>query len=260
MGVRELFELKDKVALVTGGSRGLGLQIAQGLGEMGARIAISARKPAELEEAKSLLAKQGIDALTVVNDLTKAEQVPALVEAVVAHYGGLHILVNNAGITRDGLIHDMAPDAWLDVMRVNFGGAFHCTHAVADHFMAQGDGAIVNVSSAMAERGWIGQSNYCASKGALNAFTRAAAIELARFGVRVNAVLGGFTPTDMIGGILERDGGRGILRQIPMRRFADPEQIATVVAFLAGPDASYVTGEVVLADGGMASQLGVGRP
>jgi 3-oxoacyl-[acyl-carrier protein] reductase len=252
---------QDRVALVTGASRGIGRAVAVTLAERGAAVAVNyLSREQEALDVVEQIEKAGGTAVAIGADVSDPAAARELVEETKRRLGGLHILVNNAGITRDGLIHDMAPDAWLDVMRVNFGGAFHCTHAVADHFMAQGDGAIVNVSSAMAERGWIGQSNYCASKGALNAFTRAAAIELARFGVRVNAVLGGFTPTDMIGGILERDGGRGILRQIPMRRFADAEQIATVVAFLAGPDASYVTGEVVLADGGMASQLGVGRP
>ena len=116
MTVRELFELKGRVALVTGGSRGLGLQIAQGLGEMGARVAISARKAAELEDAKSQLAKQGIDALTVVNDLTKPDQVPALVQAVLGHYGRIDILVNNAGTSWGAPAEKYPLDAWNKVM------------------------------------------------------------------------------------------------------------------------------------------------
>jgi 3-oxoacyl-[acyl-carrier protein] reductase len=152
----------------------------------------------------------------------------------------------------------MQPDDWLDVMRVNFGGTFNCTKAAMGHLMAQRDGAIVNVSSVMGERGWTGESNYAASKGAINAFTRCCAMELARFGVRVNAVLPGFAPTELVEGLLERDGGNGVKRQIPMRAFARVEDVARVAAFLAGPDAAYVTGSLMTVDGGAAAVLGVG--
>ncbi len=168
--------------------------------------------------------------------------------------------MNNAGIARDGLIYNLGPQYWWDVMRVNFGGVFNCTRAAMDHFMAQRDGCIINVSSVMGERGWIGESNYAASKGAINAFTRCCALELARFRVRVNAVLPGFTPTELVGGLLAKDGGRGIKRQIPWRDFANTEQVARVVAFLAGPDAGYLTGELVRVDGGASAALGLGRP
>src|ERR1700722_9601404 len=132
MGLRDLFELGGKVALVTGGSRGLGLQIAKALGEMGAKIAISARKAAELEEAKSQLAKQGIDALTVVNDLTKPEQVPALVEAVVAHHGAINVLVNNAGTSWGAAAEQYPAEAWNKVMSLNATAVFLLSQAVAN--------------------------------------------------------------------------------------------------------------------------------
>jgi 3-oxoacyl-[acyl-carrier protein] reductase len=154
----------------------------------------------------------------------------------------------------------MQPDEWLDVMRVNFGGVFNCTKASMAHLMSQRDGVIVNVSSVMGERGWTGESNYAASKAAINAFTRCSAVELARFGVRVNAVLPGFAPTQLVEGLLDRDGGRGVRRQIPMRAFARLEEVASVAAFLAGPDAAYVTGSLMTVDGGAASVLGVGAP
>lgn len=252
---------EDRVALVTGASRGIGRAVAVTLAQRGAAVAVNyrTREPEALAVVEEI-EKAGGTATAIGADVSDPAAARELVQETMRRLGGLHILVNNAGVKKDGLIYDMAPDAWLDVMKVNFGGAFHCTHAVAGHFMAQNDGAVVNVSSALGERGWIGQSNYSASKGALDAFTRAAAIELARFGIRVNAVLGGFTPTDLIHDLLDRDGGKGILRQIPMRRFATVEQIATVVAFLAGPDAAYITGEVVTADGGLAAQYGIGRP
>ncbi|MEW1720672.1 SDR family NAD(P)-dependent oxidoreductase [Streptomyces sp. NPDC093109] len=252
---------QDRVALVTGASRGIGKAIALTLAQRGAAVAVNYRSHEEDAHAvvKEIEAAGGT-AVAIGADVSDPTAARELVEEARRRLGGLHILVNNAGITSDGLIYDMAPDAWVEVMRVNFGGAFHCTHAVAEHFMSQRDGAIVNISSVMGERGWIGQSNYSASKGALNAFTRASAIELARFNVRVNAVLAGVVPTDLISEILDRDGGRGIRRQVPMRQFATVEQVAAVTAFLAGPDSAYVTGELVLVDGGLSSQLGIGRP
>jgi 3-oxoacyl-[acyl-carrier protein] reductase len=119
---------------------------------------------------------------------------------------------------------------------------------------------IINVSSVMGERGWVGESNYAASKGAVNAFTRCAAMELARFGVRVNAILPGFAPTDLVAGLTEKDGGKGIKRQIPMKNFATVEQVAQVIKFLASPDSSYMTGAFVTVDGGASTILGVGAP
>src|SRR5439155_18921641 len=166
----------------------------------------------------------------------------AMVQQTIDELGGLHILVNNAGISKDALIFNMDPNDWLDVMRTNFGGVFNCTKAAIGHFMGERDGAIVNISSVMGERGWVGESNYAASKGAVNAFTRCCAMELARFGVRVNAVLPGFAPTGLVAELLEKDGGKGIRRQIPMRSFATVEQVADAVVFLAAPGASYMTG------------------
>jgi 3-oxoacyl-[acyl-carrier protein] reductase len=172
----------------------------------------------------------------------------------------LDLLVNNAGISRDGLIYNLEPDDWLAVMRVNFGGVVHCTKAVLDHFMTQGSGIIVNVSSIMGDHAWVGDSLYSASKAAVSAFTRSSALELARFGIRVNAVLPGFVPTQLVSGLLARDEGRGVLRQIPMREFARVEDVAGVVRFLAGPGAAYMTGALVPVDGGLSCMLGVGSP
>jgi 3-oxoacyl-[acyl-carrier protein] reductase len=143
---------------------------------------------------------------------------------------------------------------------VNFGGVFNCTKAVLEEFMRRGEGTIVNVSSVMGERGWLGESNYAASKGAINAFTRCCAMEFARFGVRVNAVLPGFAPTELVAGLVAKDGGKGIRKQIPMRTFARVEEVAQVVVFLAGPDSSYMTGSLVPVDGGASTGLGLGAP
>jgi 3-oxoacyl-[acyl-carrier protein] reductase len=252
---------EDRVALVTGASRGIGRAIAIRLAGEGAAVAVNyrSRRDEALGVVKEI-EEAGGRAVALQADVSDSAAARDLVEQTRAALGGLHVLVNNAGITRDGLLWDIDPDAWWDVMKVNFGGAYHCTHAAAPHFMAQHDGAVVNISSVMGERGWIGQSNYSASKGALNAFTRSSAVELARFGVRVNGVLAGLVPTELVGDLLAKDGGKGMKRQVPMRAFATCEQVASVAAFLAGPGAGYMTGELVLVDGGLASQLGIGRP
>ncbi|MFE6920999.1 SDR family NAD(P)-dependent oxidoreductase [Nocardia sp. NPDC057663] len=249
-----------RIALVTGGSRGIGRATARLLAARGAAVAVNYR--ADEEAAKSVvaeIAEAGGTAIAIGADVSDPSQAHSLVARTVAELGGLHILVNNAGIARDGLIYDMEPADWLAVMQVNFGGVFNSTKAVLDQFMSQRDGVIVNVSSVMAERGWIGQSNYSASKGAINAFTYCSAVELARFGIRVNAVLPGFSPTDLIGGLLEVGGGKKLERQIPLRALAEVEQIAEAIAFLAGPGSAYMTGEVMRVDGGFGAQLGTGR-
>ncbi|WP_432134819.1 MULTISPECIES: 3-oxoacyl-ACP reductase family protein [unclassified Streptomyces] len=253
--------LEGRVALVTGGSRGIGRAVAVRLAADGAAVAVNYRsRKDEAERTVEEITSRGGRAVAVRADVADADEAARLVRETMAGLGGLHILVNNAGVARDGLVHDQDPEDWWEVLKVNLGGVYHCTRAVAGHFMSQRDGNIVNISSVMGEGGWIGQSNYSASKGAVNAFTRAAAIELSRFEVRVNAVLAGFTATELIGGLLEKDGGRAIKRQLPLREFATPEQVAGAVSFLAGPDSSYVTGELLRVDGGWAGQLGTGRP
>jgi 3-oxoacyl-[acyl-carrier protein] reductase len=252
-------KLQGRIALVTGASRGIGRAIAEVLAAEGAAVAVNYRSGREKAEdvVKEIVAKGG-RAAAISGDVADYGQAKALVEQTLKELGGLHILVNNAGIAKDGLIFNLEPEDWLSVMRVNFGGVFNCTKAVMAHFMAQRDGVIVNVSSVMGERGWIGESNYAASKGAVNAFTRCCAMELARFGVRINAVLPGFSPTELVAGLTQKDGGKGIKKQIPMRDFGTVEEIARVAAFLAGPDSGYMTGALVPVDGGASTALGLG--
>lgn len=253
-------KLIERTALVTGGSRGIGRAICLALAAEGAAVAVNYRsgESAAREVVKEIEAAGG-RAVAVPGDVSQFEDAERMVEATVAELGGLHILVNNAGIARDALIFNMTPEDWLAVMKVNFGGVFNCTKAAMPHFMGQRDGVVVNVSSMMGERGWTGESNYAASKGAINAFTRCAALELARFGVRVNAVLPGFAPTDLVSELLEKDGGKGIKKQIPMRAFAEVEDVAQAVLFLASPGSGYITGSLLPVDGGVGSQLGLGR-
>jgi 3-oxoacyl-[acyl-carrier protein] reductase len=254
-------KFEGRVALITGGSRGIGRAVCLDLGAEGAAVAVNYRSGKEkAQEVVDEIEANGGRAVALEGDVSEYADAERLVAQTVEQLGGLHVLVNNAGISRDALIYNMEPSDWLDVMRVNFGGVFNGTKASLGHFMSQRDGAIVNVSSAMGERGWTGESNYAASKGAINAFTRCAAVELARFGIRVNAVLPGFAPTDLVEGLLQKDGGKGILKQIPLKSFATVEEVAKVVSFLAGPDSSYVTGSLLTVDGGVGSQLGVGAP
>jgi 3-oxoacyl-[acyl-carrier protein] reductase len=254
-------QLDGRVALVTGASRGIGRAIAEALAAEGAAVAVNYRSSrGGADEAVAAITAAGGKAVAVPGDVASFEGAQAMIEQTIAELGDLHILVNNAGISRDALIFNMDPDDWLDVMRVNFGGVFNCTKASLSHFMQTRDGVIVNVSSVMGERGWIGESNYAASKGAINAFTRCSAVELARFGVRVNAVLPGFAPTDLVAGLVDKDGGKGIIRQIPMKSFARVEEVASTVTFLAGPAATYMTGALLTVDGGASTVLGVGAP
>lgn len=252
--------LEGKRALVTGASRGIGRAIALALAAEGAGVAVNYRsREAEANQVVASIEALGGQALAVQGDVADFAQAESVVAASIAGLGGLEILVNNAGITKDGLIFNLAPDDWLEVMRVNFGGVFHCTKAVLAHFMSQRDGAIVNVSSVMGERGWIGDSSYAASKAAVNAFTRSSAMELVRFGIRVNAVLAGFVPTDLVSRVVG-DGAEGIKRQIPMRSFASPEDVARTVVFLCSAEAGYTTGALIPVDGGSSAMLGVGGP
>ncbi|GLX17902.1 SDR family NAD(P)-dependent oxidoreductase [Streptomyces lavendulae] len=252
--------LEGRVALVTGSSRGIGRAIALRLAADGAAIAVNYRsRKDEAERVVEEITSAGGRAIPLQADVSDPEAAQRLVRETIDGLGGLHVLVNNAGVAQDGLIYDQAPADWWEVLKVNVGGVYNCTHAVAGHFMSQCEGNVINISSVMGEGGWVGQSNYSASKGAVNSFTRAAAIELARFEIRVNAVLAGYTATDLIGGLLEKDGGKNIKRQLPFREFATPEQVAGVVSFLAGEDSSYVTGELLRVDGGWAGQLGLGR-
>jgi 3-oxoacyl-[acyl-carrier protein] reductase len=254
-------KLADRVALVTGGSRGIGRAIAEALAAEGAAVGVNYRSgKAEAEEVVGAIEAAGGKAAAIPGDVSEYDQAVTMVEQTTDQLGGLHILVNNAGIAKDDLIYNMDAGDWLDVMRVNFGGVFNCTKASLDVFMKQREGVIVNVSSVMGEVGWIGESNYAASKGAVNAFTRCCAVEFARFGIRVNAVLPGFSPTELVAGLLEKDGGKGIKKQLPMKVFGDVSEIAQVALFLAGPDSTYMTGSMVPVDGGALAQLGVGKP
>jgi 3-oxoacyl-[acyl-carrier protein] reductase len=231
------------------------------LASEGAAVAVNFRSgEAQAREVVEGITASGGRAAAIGGDVSEYDQAEAVVARTIEELGGLHIVVNNAGISRDALVYNMDPGDWLAVMKVNFGGTFNCTKAALAPFMSQREGVIVNISSVMGQRGWTGESNYSASKGAINAFTRCCAVEFARFGIRVNAVLPGFAPTDMVAGLMEKDGGKGISKQIPMKTFATVDEVARTAAFLAGPDSSAMTGALVTVDGGVSAQVGVGKP
>jgi len=255
MSVRDLFELGGKVALVTGGSRGLGLQIAAGLGEMGAKIAISARNPAELERAKSHLEERGIDVLTVVNDLSDAAQSPALVEAVVSRFGAIHILVNNAGTSWGAPAEQLTLEAWNKVMTLNATSVFVLSQAVANRcFIPQGAGNIIVVASVAALRTGANMkaAAYYASKAAALHLTRALAAEWGSYGIRVNAICPGFFPSKMSSGLLEKIEAT-VIKQTPLGRLGGDTDLMGAAVYLASDASRHVTGQFIAVDGGASN-------
>ncbi len=253
MGIRQLFDLTGKVALITGGSRGLGLQMAEALGEMGARVAITARKADELAEAEASLASKGIGCLTVVNDLAKFAGIPQLVTEVTDRFGVVDILVNNAGATWGAPAEDYPDDAWNKVMNLNVNAAFFLSREIGRRVMIpRRSGKIVNISSVAGLAGNPPDMTtiaYNTSKGADIAMTRALAAEWGKYGINVNAVCPGFFPTKMASGLLERLGG-GVKARTPLGRLGGDEDMMGTVVFLASEASRHVTGQYIAVDGG----------
>lgn len=255
MGVRDLFELKGKVALVTGGSRGLGLQIAKGLADMGAKIAISARKPQELEEAKAQFAALGIDVLTVKNDLSKLDQLPELVEAVASHYGDIDILVNNAGASWGASAETHPLEAWNKVMTLNATSVFALSQAVANRcFIPRRSGNIINIASAAALRvgAQMKAAAYYSSKAAALHLTRALAAEWGPYGIRVNAICPGFFPSKMASELLDTIQA-SVIERTPLGRIGGDTDLQGAAVYLASEASRHVTGQYIAVDGGASS-------
>jgi 3-oxoacyl-[acyl-carrier protein] reductase len=240
-----------QVVLVTGGSRGIGRSVAVAFADPGAFVGINYRREADAAaEALAEVRRRGADGMTLQADVTDLSQVRAMVGTLAARGGGIDVLVNNAGVNRDGLLAMMDPQDWDAVLDLNLKGVFHCCKAVGRVLMTQRRGAIVNVSSLSGIIGLPGQTNYAAAKGGVNALTRSLAQEMGRFGVRVNAVAPGLVDGEMTARIPAAQRAR-LMAGIPMGRMATPEEVAAVVRFLASDAASYITGQVLPVTGGI---------
>lgn len=244
--------LKDQVALVTGGSRGIGRGIVKALAAEGAKVAFVYRgNQAAADSLVQEVQAAGGTAKAYQCDVANAEDSQKAVEGVEKDLGPVNVLVNNAGVIHDDLFVRLEPENWNKVLQTNLGGTYNFCRGVAYSMMKQRKGRIINVSSVAAEHVNPGQTNYAASKGAINAFTRALAVELASRGVTVNAVAPGFIETDMSEAVRNKAGDL-IKKMIPMRRLGQPEDIARTVVFLASEDAGYMTGQVLTVDGGLS--------
>ena len=247
-------DLSDRVALITGASRGIGRAIASMLAARGAAVAVNyARSEAAANELCEELRAAGSRAIAVGFDVADADAVAAGVKQVTAELGGLHILVNNAGISIDGLLLRAKPEDLRRTLAVNLEGAFHCSKAAARTLLkAKTAGRIINVSSVVGETGNGGQAMYAASKAGLIGLTKSLAQELSGRGVTVNAVTPGFIETDMTDAALQGDAREQLLAKIPLRRIGAATEVAEAVAWLASPAAAYVTGHVLRVNGGLA--------
>jgi 3-oxoacyl-[acyl-carrier protein] reductase len=242
-------ELDGKVALVTGGSRGIGFATGKALAEAGAKVALAARGEKGALEAAASLTGEGHRGFSC--DVADADATRALASEVEDALGPVDILVNNAGVTRDNLLLRMKDDEWDEVIAINLKGAFNMTRAVVKGMMRRREGVIINMSSVVGLMGNAGQTNYAASKAGLLGFTRSVARELAGRNVRCNAVAPGYIRTEMTAELGDEQTD-ALLAAIPLGRLGEPDDIAGLVRFLAGPAARYITGQVVAVDGGMA--------
>ena len=208
-----------------------------------------AKNAEKAQEVVAAIESSGGTALAMRADVSCLKEVEEMVDVIYEKFGKIDILVNNAGVNRDELLISMEQEDWDAVININLGGLFHCTKAVAKYMMIQKSGRIINISSVAGERGGRGQSNYAASKGGVNAFTRSVAMELAPKKITVNAIAPGVIETEMSSTVIRRAKDY-ILNAVALKRLGQPEEIAKVVAFLASDDSSYITGEVIRVDGG----------
>ncbi|SOD74610.1 3-oxoacyl-[acyl-carrier-protein] reductase [Jatrophihabitans sp. GAS493] len=247
--------LHNRVALVTGGAQGIGAAVASRLAADGAKVGVLDLNAALAQRTADEIVAAGGSARAFGADVTRREEVSAVVDELVGEFGGLHILVNNAGVLRDNLLFKMSDDDWSTVMNVHLGGAFICSQLAQRHMVEQRYGRIISMSSTSA-LGNRGQSNYSAAKAGLQGLTKTLAIELGPYGVTANAIAPGFIETAMTSATAQRIGmtidslRESVAAALPVRRGGLPADIANAAAFLAGEEAGYVTGQVLYVDGG----------
>jgi NAD(P)-dependent dehydrogenase (short-subunit alcohol dehydrogenase family) len=255
--IQELFSLKDRVAIVTGASRGLGKEAAEGLAEAGAKVVITGRREQWLTPTTEEFKSRGFDCLAVKSDVAVEGQAEEVVAKVMAHYGRIDILVNNAGISWGAPYEEMPIDAWHKVLNTNVIGTHMMTRAVLPQMRAQGYGKIINVASVVALVGptkdVLEAASYTASKGAIVALTREVAVQYASQGIRVNALAPGYFPTRLSSGVIERSV-EFIIRDTPLGRLGAPGELKGAILFLSSPASDYITGQVLAVDGGMSAR------
>ncbi len=242
--------LKDKVAVITGGARGIGREIALTLAREGANVVIADINPQTLAETGKEIAAEGVGVLSLAVDVADSGQVEQMVNKTLDKFKKIDILINNAGITRDALLIRMKEEDWDKVLAVNLKGTFNCTRSVSRVMIKQRSGKILNIASIIGLIGNAGQANYAASKAGIIGLTKSAAKELAGRGINVNAVAPGFIQTEMTDVLAEGVKAK-MLEAIPLKKFGRPSDVANLAAFLVSDKAGYITGQVITIDGGM---------